>query len=48
VQVLDARGRLDIAKQGLGPIEERTARVDGLLPDRDRERALDRGLGWDI
>jgi conjugative relaxase-like TrwC/TraI family protein len=47
-QVLDARERLDIAKQGLGPIEERTARVDGLLPDRDRERALDRGLGWDI
>ena len=47
-QVLDARERLDIAKQGLGPIGERTARVDGLLPDRERERVLDRDLGWEI
>ena len=41
-QVLDAREHLDIDKQGLGPIEERIARVDGLLPEHDRERALDR------
>jgi conjugative relaxase-like TrwC/TraI family protein len=47
-QVLDAREHLDIAKQGLGPIEQRAARIDGLLPDRDREHALDRDLGWEI
>jgi conjugative relaxase-like TrwC/TraI family protein len=47
-QVLDAREHLDIANQGLGPIEQRTARVNGLLPDRDRERALDRELGHEI
>jgi conjugative relaxase-like TrwC/TraI family protein len=46
--VLDARDRLDIAEQGLGPLEERTARIEGLIPEQDRQRAIDRGLGWEI
>jgi len=46
--VLDARDRLDIAEQGLGPIEERTARIEGLIPEQAGERAIDRGLGWEL
>jgi conjugative relaxase-like TrwC/TraI family protein len=47
-QVLDTRERLEIARQGLGPIEERTARVEGLIPDEDRARTLDNDLGYEI
>ena len=47
-QVLDARERLGIAEQGLGPIEERTARVPGLIPDQDRAHALENDLGYEI
>jgi conjugative relaxase-like TrwC/TraI family protein len=47
-QVLDAREHLDIAKQGLGPIEERAARVRGLIPEQDRAHALDHYLGHEI
>jgi conjugative relaxase-like TrwC/TraI family protein len=46
--VLDARERLGIARQGLGPTEERIARVEGLIPEDERERHLDRGHGWEI
>ena len=47
-QVLDAREHLGIAEQGLGPIEERTARVPGLIPDQDRVHALENELGYEI
>jgi energy-coupling factor transporter ATP-binding protein EcfA2 len=47
-QVLDARERLEIAEQGLGPIEERTARVEGLIPDQGRAHALDHDLGHEL
>jgi len=47
-QVLEAREQLGIADQGLGPIEERTARVPGLIPDHDRAHALDNDLGYEI
>ncbi|MGI8801436.1 MAG: MobF family relaxase [Solirubrobacteraceae bacterium] len=47
-RVLDAREQLGIAKAGHGPVEERLARVEGLLPEHDRERALDRGHGYEL
>ncbi|MEA2371472.1 MAG: hypothetical protein QOH12_1866 [Solirubrobacteraceae bacterium] len=46
--VLKAREQLGIARQGYGSHEERVARVEGLLPERDRERALDRGHGFEL
>ena len=46
--VLEARKRLGIDTQGHGPVEQRLARVDGLIPDADRERALDRDHGWEL
>ena len=46
--VLEARKRLGIAPPGHGPVEERLAGVEGLIPDADRERALDRGHGWEL
>jgi conjugative relaxase-like TrwC/TraI family protein len=45
--VLDARERLAIDEPGRGPTEERMARVEGLMPEHDRERTLERGLGWE-
>jgi hypothetical protein len=47
-RVLDAREQLEIAAPGLGPIEERTARVQGLMPDQDRQHALDNYHGHEI
>jgi conjugative relaxase-like TrwC/TraI family protein len=44
-QILDARKQLAIADPGLGPIQERMARVQDLMPERDREHVLERGLG---
>jgi conjugative relaxase-like TrwC/TraI family protein len=46
-QVLEAREHLGIDKHGHGPLEERLARVEGLLPEQDRERAHDRSHGWE-
>jgi hypothetical protein len=46
--VLEARKRLGIDTQGHGPVEQRLARVDGLIPDADRECAVDRGHGWEL
>jgi hypothetical protein len=46
--VLKAREQLGIARQGYGSHEQRIARVEGLLPERDRERALDRGHGFEL
>jgi hypothetical protein len=46
--VLDARERLGIARHRLGPTEERIARVEGLIPEEDREHHLDRGHGFEI
>ena len=45
--VLDAREQLAIEDPGLGPIEERMARVMGLMPEHDRAQALERGHGWE-
>jgi hypothetical protein len=45
--VLDAREQLAIAEPGRGPTEERMARVEGLMPEHERDRALERGLGWE-
>jgi hypothetical protein len=47
-RVLDAHEDLGIAKQGHGPPSERFARVQGLIPEADRERALDRGHGFEL
>ena len=46
-QVVDARERLDIEQPGYGPVGERMARVAGLMPEQDRERTLERDLGWE-
>jgi hypothetical protein len=46
-QVIDAREQLHIEHPGYGPVEERLARVEGLMPEQDRERTLDRDLGWE-
>jgi hypothetical protein len=46
--VLEARKRLGIAPPGHGPVEQRLAGVDGLIPDADRERVLDRDHGWEL
>jgi hypothetical protein len=46
-QVLEAREHLGIDKHGHGPPEQRLADIDGLIPERDRERAHDRGHGWE-
>ena len=47
-RVLEARERLGIAERGYGPVEERIERVQGLVPEQDRERALDRGHGFEM
>ena len=47
-RVLEAREQLGIERSGRGPIEERLARVEGLMPEEDRERHLDRGHGWEL
>ncbi len=44
-QAIEARERLGIALPGLGPIEERLARVAGIMPTQDIERHRDLGLG---
>ena len=31
-----------------GPVKERLARIDGLIAEADRQRALDRGHGWEL
>ena len=46
--VLDAREHLAIEDSARGPLEERIARVEGLVPDQDRDRALDRDHGWEL
>ena len=46
-QVLEAREHLGIDKHGHGPPEQRLANIDGLIPERDRERAHDRSHGWE-
>ena len=46
--VLDAREQLAIEDPGLGPTEQRMARVQGLIPKQDRDRALERDLGWEL
>jgi hypothetical protein len=43
--VLDARKQLDL---DYGPVKERLARIEGLIPEADRARALDRGHGWEL
>jgi hypothetical protein len=47
-RVLDARKQLEIAEPGLGPLEERLARVPGIAPERDLERYRERGLGREM
>ncbi len=45
--VLDAREQLDLERPGLGPTEERMARVPGLMREHDRDQVLDRSHGWE-
>jgi hypothetical protein len=46
--VLNTREQLDLGRSGHGPTEERMARVEGLMPEQDRERAIERSLGREI
>jgi hypothetical protein len=45
--VLDAREQLAIDAPGLGPTEERMARIQGLMPEHDRAQALEHGHGFE-
>jgi energy-coupling factor transporter ATP-binding protein EcfA2 len=46
-RIIEAREQLDIERPGHGPTEERMARVEGLMPEHDRDQALDRSHGWE-
>ena len=46
--VLDARKQLGLDERTYGPVKERLARIDGLIAEADRQRTLDRGLGWEL
>jgi hypothetical protein len=46
-QVIQARQQLNIEAPGHGPTEERLARIDGLMPEHDRQRQLDHGHEWE-
>jgi ATP-dependent exoDNAse (exonuclease V) alpha subunit len=45
---VEAREQLGLTERELGPIEERAANIDGLMPESERERERDRDHGIEL